>query len=226
MPKPGAWMTMVNAIFGAVMLGVAIWMLGKIVSPYVTTLLYSILGIGFALYLNAFDKEGHIFKRSVAFILLVYSLALFLSVLAGLPSMKEPLGFLHTKGLQTVSSASQNELKFTKVTSLKELNAVLEKNKGKKILIDFAADWCTACKELEEVTFSDGDVRAKMSEFVLIRADVTKNGDNEKQLSKKYGVFGPPAIIFIDKELQAIPSKTIIGFVEPKEFLTQLESIK
>jgi len=225
MPKPGAWMTMVNAIFGVLMLGVAIWMLAKVVNPDVITLLYAILGIGFALYLNAFDKERHIFKRTVAFILLVYSLALFLSVLAGVPSMKEPLGFLKLKGSQTVASSVQNKLKFIKVTSLKELNAVMEKNRGKKILIDFAAEWCTACKELEEVTFSDSSVRAKMGEFILIRADVTKNGDDEKQLSKKYGVFGPPAIIFIDKELQAIPSKTIIGFIEPKEFLTHLNSL-
>ncbi|WP_297484083.1 protein-disulfide reductase DsbD [Sulfurimonas sp.] len=225
MPKPGAWMTLVNAVFGVLMLGVSIWMLGKVVDENVTTLLYALVGIGFALYLDAFSKEGHIFKRSVAFILLTYSLALFISVLAGAPSMSKPLGFLKASSVQGVAAVSSKELHFIKVTSIPELNAVLEKNRGKKIMLDFAADWCTSCKELDEVTFADADVRKKLSDFVLIRADVTKNGENEKALSKKYGVFGPPAIIFFDKDLQPIESKTIIGYEDPKEFLGHLRSL-
>ena len=225
MPKPGAWMTLVNAVFGVLMLGVSIWMLGKVVDENVTTLLYALVGIGFALYLDAFSKEGHIFKRSVAFILLTYSLALFISVLAGAPSMSKPLGFLKASPIQGVAAVSSKELHFTKVTSIPELNAVLEKNRGKKIMLDFAADWCTSCKELDEVTFANADVRKKLSDFVLIRADVTKNGANEKALSKKYGVFGPPAIIFFDKDLQPIKSKTIIGYEDPKEFLGHLRSL-
>ena len=225
MPKPGAWMTLVNAVFGVLMLGVSIWMLGKVVDENVTTLLYALVGIGFALYLDAFSKEGHIFKRSVAFILLTYSLALFISVLAGAPSMSKPLGFLKASSVQGVAAVSSKELHFTKVTSIPELNAALEKNRGKKIMLDFAADWCTSCKELDEVTFADADVRKKLSDFVLIRADVTKNGANEKALSKKYGVFGPPAIIFFDKDLQPIESKTIIGYEDPKEFLGHLRSL-
>jgi thiol:disulfide interchange protein DsbD len=223
MPKPGAWMTLVNEVFGVLMLGVSIWMLEKVVDPAVTTLLYALVGIGFALSLDAFERSGHIFKRSVAFILLVYSLALFVSVLAGAPSMSKPLGFLKAQVVQTTPTSKK--VNFQVVTSLDALNVILEKNKGKKILLDFAADWCTACKELEEVTFADEAVKEKMSEFVLIRADVTANDDKTKALSKKYGVFGPPAIIFFDKELHPIQSKSIIGFVEPKEFLAHLNSL-
>ena len=225
MPKPGAWMTLVNEVFGVLMLGVSIWMLSKVVDESVTVLLYSLVGMGFALSLDAFSKEGHIFKRSVAFILLTYSLALFMSVLAGAPSMSKPLGFLKASPVQGVAAVSNNELHFTKVTSIPELNAVLEKNRGKKIMLDFAADWCTSCKELDEVTFADAKVREKLSDFVLIRADVTKNGENEKALSKKYGVFGPPAIIFFDKDLQPMKSKTIIGYEDPQEFLKHLERL-
>jgi len=225
MPKPGDWMTMVTAIFGVMMLGVAIWMLEKVVSSSITTLLYGLVGIGFALYLNPFEKEGHIFKRSVAFILFIYSVSLFLSFLAGAPSMSKPLGFLKAQVVQTGTITATKKIKFQVVTSLSELNAILEKNKGKKILLDFAADWCTSCKEFEEVTFADEKVKEKMSEFILIRADVTANGEKEKALSKKYGVFGPPAIIFFDKDLKPIKSKSIIGFVEPKEFLAHLNSI-
>lgn len=226
MPRPGAWMTLVNAVFGVLMLGVSIWMLGKVVDSSVTTLLYALVGIGFALYLDAFSSEGHIFKRSVAFILLVYSLALFISVLAGAPSMKEPLGFLKAKAVMGNALQTQKkELTFIKVTSIDALNKVLEQNRGKKILLDFAAEWCTSCKELDEVTFSNAAVQEKLKEYVLIRADVTKNSDNEKALSKKYGVFGPPAVLFFNTKGELMPAKTIVGFVQPSEFLAHLNSL-
>ena len=117
------------------------------------------------------------------------------------------------------------DAEFAVVKSIAELDALLEENKGKKIMLDFSADWCAACKELEEITFADATVKAKMNEFVLIRADVTENGDDEKALSKKYGVFGPPAILFFDKDLNVRKAKTIIGFTPPEEFLTHLNNL-
>ncbi len=225
MPKPGAWMTMVNAIFGVLMLGVAVWMLEKVVSLDITTLLYAMLGLGFALYLGVFDNSGHIFKRTVALLIFLYSLALFIGVLAGAPCMTQPLGFLKVKSVAMNSMAERGEaLKFTRVASLGELNALLEKNRGKKIVLDFAADWCTACRELEEVTFADSRVEEKLREFVLIRADVTENGEKEKALSKTYGVFGPPALIFFNKDGKVIKAKTVIGFVKPDVFVKHLNS--
>jgi thiol:disulfide interchange protein DsbD len=223
MPKPGAWMTMINAIFGVLMLAVSIWMLEKVVPYGITTMFYAILGLSFALYLGVFDKEGHIFRRSIALILFLYSLALFIGVLAGRPSMTQPLGFLQTKSAAVgLESADLRSLAFAKVSSLDELNALLEKNRGKKILLDFAADWCTACKELEEITFADPRVKKRLEEFVLIRADVTANGDKEKALSKAYGVFGPPVLIFFDSDGKVIQSKTVVGFIEPDAFLEHL----
>ena len=140
--------------------------------------------------------------------------------------MTTPLGFLNRPALvQGVVQTSVPKATFTVVTSIEELDALLEKNKGKKILLDFAADWCTSCKELEEVTFADAAVQAKMSEFVLIRADVTDNGADEKALSQKYGVFGPPAIIFFDKDLHVQKAKTVVGFMQADEFLKHLNKI-
>jgi len=225
MPKPGAWMTMVTAIFGVMMLGVAIWMLEKVVDPSVTMLLYGFLGIGFSLYLGAFDKEGHIFKRSVAIIMFIYSIALFIGFLGGSSSMLKPLGFLKPQIVNSSSKTQTKELDFKVVKSIAELDIVLEKNRGKKILLDFAAEWCVACKELDEITFSNKNIKAKLGEFVLIRADVTENSEEEKELSKKYGVFGPPAIIFFDEELNVRKSKTVIGFVDPDNFLLHLEKL-
>nr|WP_321268586.1 protein-disulfide reductase DsbD [uncultured Sulfurimonas sp.] len=225
MPKPGAWMTMVSAVFGVMMLAVAVWMLERVVDEYVTMLLYSMLGIGFALYLGAFEKDSHIFRRSVAIIMFIYSVALFIGVLGGSTSMSKPLSFLKPQVVSVASMSNQQALKFAKVTSISELDKLLQKHKGKKIMLDFSAEWCTSCKELEDVTFADADVKKKMSEYVLIKADITQNNQEQKDLSKKYGVFGPPAIIFFDNNAEVIKSKTIIGFIEPQEFLTHLEKL-
>ncbi|MDQ7042820.1 MAG: protein-disulfide reductase DsbD [Sulfurimonas sp.] len=226
MPKPGAWMTMVSAIFGVVMLAVAIWMLEKILDPSITMVMYSILGIGFALYLGAFKNDHHFFKQSVAMILFIYSSSLFIGFLAGSSSMLQPLGFLNKPLIvQGVASQEAQKKSFIVINSIEELDVLLEKNKGKKILLDFAADWCTSCRELEEITFADEKVAQKMSEFVLIRADVTKNSDKEKALSQKYGVFGPPVLIFFDENSEVQKAKTIVGFIEPDDFLVHLNTL-
>ena len=225
MPKPGMWMTMVSAIFGVMMLGVAIWMLERIVDESITILLYSILGIGFALYLGALEAGGHIFKKNVSVILFVYSLALLLGVLAGSPSLTKPLSFFQSKASSSATTQESEHLKFTKVTSIKELDALLAKHKGKKILLDFSAEWCSSCKELEEVTFVDAGVKAKMSEFILIQADVTENSADNKALSKKYGVFGPPALLFFKENGSLQSAKTIIGFIPADAFLKHLNAL-
>jgi len=225
MPKPGEWMNMVSAVFGVMMLGVAIWMLEKILSSSITMLLYALLGIGFSIYLGAFEKGIHIFKKSISIILFIYATSLFIGFLAGSSSMLSPLGFLQSKSTTVSIDNNIDELDFKVVTSTSQLDEILKANKGKKILLDFSAKWCTSCKEFEEITFTDLNVRMKLEEFVLIRADVTDNSDNEKALSRKYGVFGPPAIIFFDKNLKEIKSKMVVGYMPADEFLSRLNSI-
>ncbi|MDQ7067810.1 MAG: thioredoxin fold domain-containing protein [Sulfurimonas sp.] len=145
-------------------------------------------------------------------ILFIYSSSLFIGFLAGSSSMLQPLGFLNKPLIvQGVASQEAQKKSFIVINSIEELDALLEENKGKKILLDFAADWCTSCRELEEITFADEKVAQKMSEFVLIRADVTKNSDKEKALSQKYGVFGPPVLIFFDENSEVQKAKTIVG---------------
>ncbi|MEA1983149.1 MAG: thioredoxin fold domain-containing protein, partial [Campylobacterota bacterium] len=137
----------------------------------------------------------------------------------------QPLGFLKGSASSGVALSQKSELDFVVVNSIAELDALLEKNKGKKIMLDFSAEWCVACKELEEITFADARVQAKLDEYILIRADVTANSADEKALMKKYGVFGPPALIFFDENIEVKSAKTIIGFIEPEKFLTHLENI-
>jgi len=225
MPKPGMWMTIVSATFGVMMLGVAIWMLERVVDPYITMLLYAILGIGFAIYLGALEKGGHIFKKSVSIVLFAYSIMLLIGVLGGSTNMAKPLEFLKPQTVTSMIKTESKHLEFAKVTSIKELDEILAKNKGKKIMLDFYADWCVACKELEEITFVDASVKAKMGEFVLVQADLTANSAQNKALSKKYGVFGPPVIIFFDEDTKVLKSKSIVGFIEPNPFLNHLNKI-
>ena len=224
MPRPGPWMTLVNGIFGILMLGVAIWMLEKILSAYVVMLLWALLGLGSAIYLGALDAKSHIFKRTLALALLFYSIVLALGAFAGSKSLSEPLGFLQKS--VAVSKSTQEgvkkELDFQRVTTLGQLDMMLEKYKGRKILLDFSAKWCTACKELDEKTFSDAKVQEALKDFVLIRADLTENGKAQKELAKEYGVFGPPVVVFIDEKGQEVRAKRVVGYVEPEEFLENL----
>ena len=226
MPRPGEWMTLVNAFFGVTMIIIAIWMLERILDSYITMLAYSFTGIGFAYYLGLFDHEKakHHVKRSIAMIIFIYSVAVFIGVLSGSNSMSKPLSGLTSSG-STLSTPETTHPEFEKVTSISELDALLEKYEGKKILLDFTAEWCAVCKELDSVTFSDEAVKAKIDDFVLIQADITDNGEDEKNLSAKYGVFGPPAIIFFSEDGDVLSSKTIVGFIEPKKFVEHLNSI-
>ncbi|HUH42621.1 MAG TPA: thioredoxin fold domain-containing protein, partial [Sulfurimonas sp.] len=225
MPRPGAWMTMVTAVFGVLMLGVAIWMLSRVVDENIIVFLSVMLGIGFATYFGAFDKEAHIFRRTISIVIFIYSVSLFIGLMAGSTNMQKPLEFLKSSSVVTSASNKSAELEFKNVTSIPELDLLLEQNRGKKIIIDFSAEWCAVCKELNDKTFSDEAVKAKMGEFVLIRADITQNNDEQKALSKKYGVFGPPVLIFIDKNSNVISAKTVVGFIDANDFLEHLNSI-
>ncbi|MCF6330749.1 MAG: protein-disulfide reductase DsbD [Sulfurimonas sp.] len=228
MPRPGEWMRLVNAFFGVTMILVAIWMIGRIVDTHITMLLYSITGISFAFYLGLFDHEKvhHHVKKSIATIIFIYSVVLFIGVMGGSKSMTTPFKvFVYSGSASSIVAKETKPVEFLNVTTLTELDLLLEKHKGKKIILDFYADWCAACKELEEITFVDADVKLKMGEFILIKADITANTKAQKDLSAKYGVFGPPVILFIDENSQVIKSKTIVGFIKPKPFLQHLNKI-
>ncbi|MEA1921012.1 MAG: protein-disulfide reductase DsbD [Campylobacterota bacterium] len=231
MPKPGAWMDAVKSIFGVMLIGVAIWMISRVIPESVTMLLWSFLLIATAVNMGAFESVKSECPRcpksitkSIGIVIFLYGTALFLG---GITGAKDPLNPLEkfTATSQVLSAQVVQEKSFKTITSISELDAIIAASKGQKVLLDFYADWCVACKELEHNTFSDADVKAKMSEFVLVKADVTANGDQEKALSKKYGVFGPPAILFFDESGALIKGRTVIGYKDPKPFLDHLNNL-
>ncbi|MCD4756657.1 MAG: protein-disulfide reductase DsbD [Arcobacteraceae bacterium] len=192
MPKPGGWMTTVSKVFGVVMLGVAIWMLDRIVPFVVTTVLIMILAMGSAFYLI---KNGNKFGKVVAVILMLAS-SYFL--------------------MQTMT-AKEDKLHYTYVKTVEEFDKVVA-HSAKPVMIDFWATWCVSCIELDNITFKDPIVREELKKYLLVKVDVTKNTSDDKALMKKFNLFGPPALIFYKDGVEE-KSKRIIGFKNAEDFL-------
>ena len=233
MPKPGVWMTRVSYVFGVVMLGIAIWMLDKILPGDVTMLLWGFLFLGSAVYMGALEslEEGvggwSKFIKSIGVFFLVYSLFLFVGFFTHATNPFDPLEKLTLKSTKSLSTSPQNhakEIDFKKISTLKELENIV-KNSKKPLLIDFSAKWCTSCKEFENITFKDAEVIKEMKGFELYRIDVTNNSDEDKKLLKRFGLFGPPGIIFF-KDGKELKDLEVVGYKEPKEFLDYLKRVK
>jgi len=231
MPRPGAWMDAVKSIFGVLMLAVAVWMLSRILGQSLVMFLWAALAMFVAVMTGAFDlstqsscRPCYGARKSIGLILFLYAAALFLGSLTHASSILNPLEKLIPKQIQAQGALSQavKENSFKKIHSIAELDAILEQAKGKKVMLDFYADWCTSCKELEHLTFSDTRVKKALAEYLLIQADITSNSDEEKALSQRFGLFGPPAIIFYDTQGKEIRSKRSIGFLPPEALLKKL----
>lgn len=153
------------------------------------------------------------------------AVSLFLGSITKATSLLNPLEkLISTQKLVQGGTGSEvlKENTFTKIHSIAQLDQIIADSKGKKILLDFAADWCTSCKEFEHITFADAGVKAAWKDYVLVQADVTENTDDEKALSKKFGLFGPPALIFYDENGNEEKGKRTIGFIPPEELLKKL----
>ncbi|WP_428738319.1 protein-disulfide reductase DsbD [Sulfurimonas sp.] len=226
MPRPGEWMNTVSKIFGVFMLGIAIWILEKIAPANVTMALWATLFVISAIYMGVFEplgekKSWNAFTKGLGVISLVFGLSLFVGLFSGSTDMLHPFKNF-TQGATSQNTPSE-KLNFQVVSSINQLDSVLDQNKGKKIMLDFSAKWCTACKEYDEITFEDKQViNTLKNNYVLVRADLTDNSDQTKALAKKYGVFGPPAVIFVDEKSQVIQQQKIIGYKPPQEFLSIL----
>jgi thiol:disulfide interchange protein DsbD len=212
MPRPGGWMDSVSKIFGIVMLAVAIWMLDRVLEPIFVMYLWALLFIGAGLYLKVFE---HIIGRLISTLILLLGIILFVGAISGATNPLTPLSqFTATKGM----AIEQKALTFKYVKNLEELDAAIIAS-SKPVMLDFYADWCVSCKELEGITFKDAAVIEKLKGFTLLKADVTKNNADDKAMQKKFSVVGPPALIFWDSNNNEIKSSQIVGYKNPKAFL-------
>lgn len=211
MPKPGGWMQSITTFFGIVMLGVAIWLLQRVLSPSVIMSLWALLLLGTAIYLRTCEDMMAELTSSVLFIL---GVILLVGLISGATNPLNPF----EKLISLKNGVNTNELVFKKVKNIAELELAI-KNSSKPVMLDFWASWCVACKELEEITFVDAEVAKKLEGFTLLKADVSSNSDEDKALQKMFGVVGPPTLIFWDKDKKEVNSSKIIGYKNPKDFL-------
>jgi len=229
MPKPGGWMSRVSQIFGIMMLGLAIFMLARILPDGLTLILWSMLSIGTALYLGLLDGKnphsiGSYLGKLSAILALVYGITLFIGGISGATSIFRPLEKFVTYDGVVVDEILKNVSHSNGGYSIDRLMREVEAS-SKPVVVDFGKDSCTACMELEEITFSDKEVQEELKNFTFIQIDLTANSDEDKALLKKYELFGTPNIIFFDKENNFLVDKTVTGFIEPEDFLKHLKKI-
>ncbi len=199
LPKAGNWMMAINKIFGVVMLGVAIWMISRILPEAITSILWSILFIGSGLYLNPFSKMQN-YKEVI-----VKTIGFFL-ILTGIMFFYKP--FLHLNN-QTI----MQKTKWQKISNLNELQNIIKNNKT--VLVDFSAKWCVACKELEENTFSNPKIKNILKNYKLVRIDITSPDKNLKKIIQKYKIIGPPVVLIFKNHKLILK---ITGYKPPSKF--------
>jgi len=226
LPKTGNWMNAVRNFFGVIMLGMAIWLVSPVISISIQLSLWSALFIVTAVYHNALDQlpthASNFTKvgKGVAVILLILGVALLIGALSGAKSALQPLAaFTANAGSQLKAASS---LAFTRITSIAELEKNLAETKGQPVMLDFYADWCVACKELEDYTFSDQKVQQLLRNTKLLQVDVTANTDEDKALLKRFGLYGPPGIAFFNANGQEMTTLKTVGFQDADRFSATL----
>ncbi len=229
MPRPGGWMTKVSQVFGLMMLGLALMMLSRILSDTVTILLWSMLSIGTALYLGLFNGKapasiGGYLGKLFSILFLTYGVALFIGAISGADSALRPLEPFTSKGT-VVAASPEKETADHRGYSVARLMEEVKASK-KPVVVDFGKDSCTACLELEEITFPAPVVQKEMERFTFIKIDLTANTAEDKELLKKFELFGTPNIIFFDTDNNYMAEKTLTGFIKPEVFAKHLKTIR
>jgi len=227
LPKPGPWMEGVKRAFGVMLLGVAIWLLTPVLPSIVPMLAWAGLLVFSAIYLHALDPlPAHAsgwqrFWKGFGVIALLAGSALFIGALAGSRDPLQPLAILRAQAASSAPAAA--ETKFQRVASVEELDQIL-KTATRPVMLDFYADWCISCKEMERFTFADPAVARRLEGFQLIQADVTANSDADKALLKRFKLFGPPGIIFFDADGAERKNLRVVGFQNAETFGKVLEA--
>ncbi len=232
LPKTGNWMNAVRHFFGVLMLAMAVWLISPVIPTGVQLVLWATLLIVTAVFLNALDNlPAHAngfakFWKGIAVILLIFGVTLLIGALSGAKSALQPFNGITSSLAANNNSANplQNvsSLAFTRIKNISELNRKLAETNGKPVMLDFYADWCVACKELEQLTFSDNQIQQLLANTTLLQVDVTANTDEDKALLKRFVLFGPPGIVFFDGQGKLISSVKTIGFQNVERFTATL----
>jgi thiol:disulfide interchange protein DsbD len=223
LPKAGPWMDTIKSVFGVLLLGVAIWLLERILPPSATLLLWGVLLVVSGIYMGALhhtiqESKWYLLWKGLGVVILLYGSLMIIGAAADTRNTLQPL-----KGLFATHSAPgthQSELSFQYIKGPQGLKDALAQASadGKTAMLDFYADWCISCKEMEANTFSASSVQKALSNTVLLKSDVTANDTQDKALLKQFGLIGPPAILFFDKNGKEKAGYRVVGFVPAEKF--------
>ncbi|MEN3276553.1 MAG: thioredoxin:protein disulfide reductase [Massilia sp.] len=215
LPRAGAWMDSVKRFFGVLMLAMALWLVSPVLPAALQMVLWAALLLGYGAWL--LSRRGHWAGMAAGAAFGVLGAMQLVGVASGGRDALAPLA--HLTGTQ------QHGLTFKRVKTVDELDAVLAANRGKTTMLDFYADWCVSCKEMEKLTFIDPAVQARLADTLLLQVDVTANDAADKAMLKRFGLFGPPGIIFFDAEGREIPDSRVIGYQNADKFLVSLSRL-
>jgi len=232
LPRAGGWMDAIKAVFGVLLLAVAIWMLERVMPPAVTMMLWAALLIVSAVYMKALDPLSpdssgwQKLWKGIGVVLLVLGTLQLIGAAAGGRDYMQPLKGLQL-GVGAGAASSEQHLAFKRIKSVDDLQGELARasNQGKLVMLDFYADWCIYCKDYEKYVFTDPRVQQALSNVVLLQADVTANDEQDKALLKHVKVTAPPAILFFDKHSTEMRGYRLVGSMDADEFLAHVNQV-
>lgn len=223
LPRADAWTESIKRVFGVMMLATAVYMVSPVIPVVVQQLLWAALLIVPAIYLHALDPlpvdvPGHRrLLKGIGVLGLLVGAAMLLGALSGPREILQPLA-----GLRGTERVETRELQVERVHSVADLNARLQAARGRSVMLDFWAEWCVTCKEMDQFTFSDSRVQARLKNTLVLPADVTDNNADDQALLRRFSLFGPPGIIFFDRTGEEVAFH-VIGYQPPERFLRSLD---
>jgi thiol:disulfide interchange protein DsbD len=220
LPRAGLWMESVKRFFGVLMLAMALWMVAPVLPGLAQMLLWAALLLGYGFYLlRATGKPRHWAGMAFGAALAVLGATQLVGLASG---ARDPLAPLS----RFSGGAAAEGLAFTRVKTVEQLDAALAATNGKTAMLDFYADWCVSCKEMEKLTFIDPKVKSRLANTVLLQVDVTANDAADRAMLKRFGLFGPPGIILFDRAGKEIPDGRVIGYQDSAKFLASLDRLQ
>jgi thioredoxin:protein disulfide reductase len=216
LPRAGVWMEAIKRFFGVLLLGVALWMVSPVIPGTVQMLGLAALGVAYGSYL-LFSKRWGWMAKAFGIVFALFGAVQLVGASTGGHDALAPLAHLTGKPEQKVT--------FVRVKSVAELDAALANTQGKTAMLDFYADWCVSCKEMEKNTFSETHIQSQFHDMLLLQVDVTANNADDKALLKRFNLFGPPGIIFFDHSGHEIEGGRVIGFQEANKFALSMARI-
>ena len=213
LPRAGAWMEAVKKFFGVLMLAMALWLVSPVIPAAAQMAGWTALFLGYGFYLLRSSRHFAAMALGAAFAIL--GAIQLVGVATGGRDALAPLAHLGV-------GAQQHGLTFQRIKTVEQLDAALANTNGKTVMLDFYADWCVSCIEMEKLTFVDERVQAKLNNTLLLQVDVTANDEADKAMLKRFTLFGPPAIILFDSKGQEIADSRVIGYQAPDKFLNSL----